>query len=344
MQIKLWSFSVLNRIALESVVILCVGTFASAQIIPGEATDSGLGGSNSVQGIVLGPNGDRVSRRIRVRLITETRGGRTTMTDDTGNFSFQGLTGGGYSIVIDKEKEFEPFTTSFDIFQLRGSPPQTYMLNIRLVMKKVDIPKLAVVDAALAGVPDKALAYFRKAKELSAKQDYGRSVEQMKLAIEEYPGFSIAQNDLGVLYLRLGEAGNAEQAFRAALDIDPGSLDALTNLGIVLVRKESYADAVPVLRKVVEKDGQSAVGHYFLGQALANLGKFDEAAKELVFSLELGGDRMNEAHRILAIIYSSRNEKGLAAAELETYLRINPKVADSAQLRQVILKLKGENP
>jgi Tfp pilus assembly protein PilF len=333
-----------KRAVLLSFVALVFCASTGAQILPGEATDSGLGGSNSVQGIVLGPSGERLEVRVRVRLETETRGARTAMTDDRGNFAFRGLVSGGYTVVIDKEEGFEPFTTSFDIFQLRGSPPQTYMLNIRLKAKAADIPKPAVVNAAFAGVPEKALQYFEKARELSENNDIRGSVEQFRLAVGEYPKFSVAYNELGVQYLKLGEIENAEQAFRDALEIDPESREALTNLGIALVQSKKYLEAEPLLRKAVEKGAQSGIGHYFLGQSLANQGKFDEAVKELVLSLELGGDRMNEARRILVIIYSSRGETARAAAELEIYLRVNPRAPDAVQLTQVLKKLKGESP
>jgi hypothetical protein len=53
-------------------------------------------------------------------------------TDEYGKFAFRGLVNGEYTIVIDKEKEFEPYHQTVDIRQFRGAPPQVYNLNIRL--------------------------------------------------------------------------------------------------------------------------------------------------------------------------------------------------------------------
>ena len=71
-----------------------------------------------------------------------------------------------------------------------------------------------------------------------------------------------------------------------------------------------YADAEPVLssRKDAERPIAGPV-KYFLGTALANLGKFDEAEKELSAAVAAGGNEMVEAHRILAIIYNVKGEK-----------------------------------
>ena len=50
---------------------------------------------------------------------------------------------------------------------------------------------------------------------------------------------------------------------------------------------------------------------------------------------------MKEAHRLLAILYSAKGDKKLAADELETYLRLAPATPDAEQLRTVIRRLKG---
>jgi regulator of sirC expression with transglutaminase-like and TPR domain len=49
---------------------------------------------------------------------------------------------------------------------------------------------------------------------------------------------------------------------------------------------------------------------------------------------------MKEAHRLLAIIYSSKGEKKKAASELEIYLKLYPKAPDAEKLRTTIRELK----
>jgi len=99
----------------------------------------------------------------------------------------------------------------------------------------------------------------------------------------------------------------------------------------------------PMLRKALAKNDQSAVGHYFLGQSLANLGLWEDAEKELLASLKLGQEEMKEAHRLLAIIYTIRGAKKQAADELEAYLKLAPDAPDAEQLRDKIRQLRGSN-
>ncbi len=322
---------------------LCCAGSVHAQIQttgPGSA-DAGLGGNNTIVGSVLGPSGQRMERRVRVKLSTMTRGDVTSMTDENGNFAFRGVIGGNYTVVIDSEKEYEPILQQVDIIQLRGSPPQTYMVNIRLVSKGQREPKPGVVNSEFASVPRRALDFYKKGSELAKAGDHKGAIEQLRLSTREFPDFMLAFNEIGVEYLRLNECEKAEESFRAALKIEPQAFLPLMNRGIALVLLNRFGEAEPVLRNVLKIKEQSAVGHYYLGRAVANLGRFDEAEKELVTSVTLGGDEMKEAHRLLAIIYNVRGDKKNALVELETYLRLVPTAPDAEQLRQVIQQLKG---
>ena len=327
---------------LSVVLFACFVIPISAQMSPPGAGDTGLGGVNSISGSVIA-SGQRLQRRVTIRLRTMTRGDRVIMTDDYGNFAFRGLMSGDYTIVIDKEKDFQPFSQVVTIIQPRGFPPQNYTLSIRLELKERTDAKPGVINAELANVPQPALIYFNSALEQVKKNDRLAAIEQLKLAIKEYPSFMLAFNELGVQYLKLNQLENADEAFQAALKLAPDALAPLINRGIANVMMKRYGEAVPILRKAVKKNDQSAVGHYFLGQALANLGLFEEAEKELLASLALEKEEMKEAHRLLAIIYTSRGATKQAADQLEAYLKLAPDARDAEKLKDKIRQLRESN-
>lgn len=331
------------RLASVILFTLCILIPVRAQMIPPGASDTGLGGINTITGTIVVAGQRMMQRHVTVRLRTMTKGDRVVVTDDYGNFAFRGLVSGDYTIVIDKEKDFQPFSQVVSIIQPRGFPPQTYNLSIRLTLKDATAAKPSVINADLAKIPKRALELFNKAQELAKNGDRSEAIEQLKAAIVEYPEFMLAYNEIGVQYLKLNDLQKSDEALQAALKIDPKAFMPLMNRGIVLVALKRYKDAEPLLREAVSMKGDQAITHYFLGQAVANLGNFDEAEKELSTAIKLGGDEMKEAHRLLAIIYSSRGDKNHAIAELETYLRLNPTTPDAEQLRNAILKLKDPN-
>jgi len=324
------------------VLFACFVIPVSGQMIPPGPSDTGLGGGNSISGTVLAA-GQRMQRHVAVRLQTMTRGDRVVMTDDYGNFAFRGLLSGDYTIVIEKEKDFQPFFQVVSIRQPRGFPPLSYPLVIRLEFKGRTDAKPGVLNAEFANVPEPAQVHYYNAVEKAKKNDHRGAIEELKLAIKEYPSFMQAFNELGVQYLKLNQLEDADEAFQGALKIVPDALAPLINRGIANVLMKRYGEAVPILRKALTKDDQSAVGHYFLGQALANLGLFEDAEKELRASLKLGKEEMKEAHRILAIIYASRGAKKQAAEELEAYLKLAPDAPDAEKLKDKIRQLKESN-
>lgn len=324
---------------------LCSAGSVLAQVSTISDTESqtNLGGMNSIIGTVFAPSGRPLESRVRIRLSTMTRGDRVFTTNENGAFAFRGLPTGSYTVTIDKEKDYKPFTTSVDVRQFRGGPAQVFTLNIRLEFKDREVAKPAVLNAEFANVPKKALDHYNTAIEQSKKGDRTGAIEQLKLAIAEYPSFTQAFNELGVQYLKLNRLTEADEAFQSALKIDPESFPALLNRGLTNVMMKRYGEAIPILRKALKKDEESAVAHYFLGQSLANLGLFDEAEKELLTALKLGKEEMKEAHRILAIIYASRGARNKAAEELESYLKLAPDTPDAEKLKEMIRKFRESN-
>jgi Flp pilus assembly protein TadD len=331
-----------QHFAVGVLLSLFVSGSVCAQIsgISDSESQTGLGGMNSIIGTVFAPSGRPLASRIRIRLSTMTRGDRVFTTNQSGSFAFRGLPPGSYTVVIDKEPDYKPVSQSVDIIQFRGAPAQTYTLNIRLEFKDRTKVEPAVVNAEFANVPKKAMTHYNAGMDLAKNNDREGAIAELKLAIAEHPTFTQAFNEMGVLYLKLGKLQDADAAFQGALKIEPESFPALINRGIANVMMKRYGEAVPPLRKAVKGHEQSAVGHYFLGQALANLGLFDDAEKELLTSLDLGKEEMKEAHRILAIIYSAKGAKKKAADELETYLKLAPTTPDAEKLKDQIRKLR----
>lgn len=319
-----------------------IGT--NAQVLPGEGVDSGLGGNNIITGTVLLSTGERLNRRIQVKLRTMMRGDRTALSDDRGLFIFRGVPVGNYQIVIDKEPEFENFQRNIDITIQERQGGSTYTVDVRLTLKPSVQPKPATVIAELADVPQAALVHFYKGNELAGKRQFADAIQEYQKAIAIHPRFMLAYNEIGAVHLRMGEFAKADELFLAALALDPEAFSPLLNRGIALVQLKRYDVAETTLRKALSKDDKSSIAKYFYGQALANLGKFDEAVIQLEAALKDGGDAMLEAHRILAIIYNSRGNKAKAAEALENYLRIAPNAPDAEQLRQLLAQLKGNQP
>jgi Flp pilus assembly protein TadD len=83
------------------------------------------------------------------------------------------------------------------------------------------------------------------------------------LAIQPQPAI---YNDLGVVQERLGLPEDAVASYRKALEIDPKSSAAHTNLGTSLARSGQYAEAEKHFRAALEVDPKNAVAERGLAQ------------------------------------------------------------------------------
>lgn len=329
------------KVAVPVLTLLLWASSASAQLV--QATDSGLGGANRVSGTILTPGGERLATRIPVRLVTSTRGDRVGTLDEFGNFAFSGLVNGDYSILIEKEPDFENSTTPFTINQARGFPAQSIVLNIRLSYKKGVVAKPAVINAALASVPKPALDLYNQGVDKGKQGDSKAAIELLEQAIKVYPDFPDAYNEMGAQYLKLRDLDKADTAFQAALKIDKTSYGATANHGMTLFYLKRFSEAVPVLREAIKMKSDQPGPHYFLGQSLAYLGTFDEADAELTSAVGIAPLQTVEAYRLLAIIHSYKGKKKEAADDLEKYLKLNPTTPDADNLRETIKKFKAGN-
>ena len=116
-----------------------------------------------------------------------------------------------------------------------------------------DTDRLAALDGAVAAQPESVTVLVDRAKQLGAMGRY-----------------TAARADL-----------------ERALALDPANLAVRTTLGIVLLRKGLWADAVPHLREVVAEESWSPTAWFYLGEALNHIDDLDGALAAFVRAAEL---------------------------------------------------------
>ena len=332
-----------RRLFFVGAIFVCSAALTMGQIAGGlnETTNTRLGGNNFIVGTVYSPEGTPINTRMRLRLTSPTWGDIIANTDDRGRFVFSGVGSGTYTITID-EKEYQPVSQQVDIVRDRATVPETYTVTIRLRAMEDKKPRTgpAVISAANAGVPKAAMDHYDNASKLAREKDYKGAIKELKLAVSEYPSFVNALTLIGILHLRLNEPDNADNAFKAALKINPEAFEPLLNRGIALYRLGKFKDAEKLFRDALKVKADSAVTYYYLGRALNKLNRNEDAEKAFLTCLKMSPDDFKEAHRLLAAIYLDRGALPRVVEELEAYLKVVPTAPDAENLRQVIEQSK----
>jgi len=108
---------------------------------------------------------------------------------------------------------------------------------------------------------------------------------QQELAIN--PGFAAAYYKLADAYSRIQKYDDAERLLQRSIWLDPTSTGPMILMGKVLEKKGEPVLAVRALQRAITMDPNNPIPHHLLGQAYRDLGKNEDAERELRLGQEL---------------------------------------------------------
>ena len=107
---------------------------------------------------------------------------------------------------------------------------------------------------ALNSDPDEPLLHYKLAKALEKTNDVAGEKAALTRAIELDPNLAEAQNQMGFLLVREGDAAQAEERFRAAIKASPSYVAAWINLAATLASETKWQDAKQTIHRALEID------------------------------------------------------------------------------------------
>ncbi|MDB4997119.1 MAG: hypothetical protein JWM74_4551, partial [Myxococcaceae bacterium] len=227
------------------------------------------------------------------------------------------------------------------------------------------LPDSAAMQRALGEVSaaqgsfDEAVQHYQAAidkdpQDVSTRFRLGvtlRRMRKMELAAAEfdkvlatdkdYPGLAVER---GLLYEEAGDVDRALEQFQSALAKAPDDPDLQLRVGAAYAAIGRPADAITILKKVLEKRSNSAEANHYLGRALFLQGgsKEAEAMRFLKRAVELDPNRA-EYH--LYVAWAANNavpaQLGLAKGEIDKALAIDKLLADGYWQRGVLERKEG---
>ena len=176
------------------------------------------------------------------------------------------------------------------------------------------------------GDRDGAIAQYKKVLEISPRMpgvhfELGEALLQSAKTLKERgeaedafkAELAINPNDvstvcrLGDLYLSAGgmDLDAAYKSYARALELQPGLATAQLGMGKVLVRTGKNEEAIAHLREAARLDPVSSTPHYLLAQSYRRLGQTAEADKELALFKDLESSR-NKIHEVYQEMHQVR--------------------------------------
>jgi tetratricopeptide (TPR) repeat protein len=329
-------------------VLLCASLAAAQTGAPGrpggQPVSTSMPTTGTIRGRVVLPDGSFVSEAIKITLQMQRRDQAVTYSDQQGQFEFNGLAQGEYTLEIEADRQRNRFEVSVErVLVYRGAPASvTVFLKEKKAEGSANAPSTRVVSVGelTSKIPSKAQKEFGKASKAAQEGKTEEAITLFQKAIAIYPEYMMAYNDLGTLYLSKGKLDDAADALRRAVSIDASAFNPRLNLGIVLVQQHNFKEAVEHLEKALTLDAASPSAHYYAGQAFAGTGDAARAEKELNAAYEIGGAKYAPALFQLGQLYMEQNRSELALKAFESYLREMPDAANAEQVRRLMGMLR----
>jgi len=244
-------------------------------------------------------------------------------------------------------------------------------------MPRLLVLSLALLFAAVSAHAAGQATYeqlFAKGRQLLEAGDVLGAIDAYKSALSINPAGVAAQADLGIAYVRLGQYDEAIKQYEAALQADAMNNPIRLNLALAYYKSARPHQAIPQLRRVISADPEARNAYLILADCYLQTGQEKELVSllkpreqllggELAFAYLLGTAllRMDdvvagqeyvnrvfgagesaEAHLLLGIAYFSQHDYRAVKTELETALKLNPRLPTANAVYGRALMLLGE--
>jgi Tfp pilus assembly protein PilF len=265
-----------------------------------------------------------------------------TAADSSGAFRFKKLDPGSYKVWV-----FAP--GAGEVEQTVAVGPSTASkgrhVEVTIPFTSPEIAGLArqnQVSARELAIPNQAKQDFLEARRLLAKKDTEGAIGRLQHAVATAPQFAAAWNELGTVAYLSKRYADAEGYFRKALDNDPGSFEAIVNLGGVLLNLSRPQEALKYNTFALGERPKDALANAQMGVTYFLLGDYDSAIPMLKAAKRRDAAHFAYPQLYLAEIYTRRGDNQAAMAEFEDFLLRHPDAEEAARAKEQIARLRGK--
>jgi cytochrome c-type biogenesis protein CcmH/NrfG len=263
------------------------------------------------------------------------------MLDNSGQVNFMVVENANYSVRV-TGPGVATLSYTFTIWpnegghieQLQLTPAGPGSVQSRVTGKH---PTVSVLDL---NSPPKARKEFGSGAEALKAKNWSEARKHYEKAIEIYPQFVSAYNDLGVALIKLGEREKAREHLNHAIQLDPAYARPYVNLARMDAAENKYSEAEELLKKATKADPENAEALFLLSNAQLQNGHYDDsiASARKVYGIAHQG--FEGAHLVCAMALVAENRNSEAADEYRAFLKEAPDSSMAPQARTALAAIE----
>jgi tetratricopeptide (TPR) repeat protein len=214
-------------------------------------------------------------------------------------------------------------------------PPRPFVPVVAVDPSRLPKPGDTVSTRELLISP-KAIKELQRSQTALHSGDIRSSAQHLEKALQIYPHYLEAHNNLGSRYIELHEYEKAAAEFQKAIDLDPRITQPFNNLSVALFLLQRYPDAEAAARRALDLDPHNSTAQFMLGCVLATEKRNPSEAMELLHRTEV---EFPDARLLLAQILLRQGVVNEAKNELHNYLKV-PGVAKKQKVECWLARLE----
>jgi cytochrome c-type biogenesis protein CcmH/NrfG len=255
-----------------------------------------------------------------------------------GTVRFKNLLPGIYRVCL-SGKGGRRSSESIDLTPAAGEKPSGFAKVFRVPASAASVLDQYQVNVTSLAVPEEALHEMQSSKEAQLSGDEDGMVFHLKRAIEIYPDYADAWNNLGAHYHMIGDYEQSIRSFTKVTELNPDFYVGWMNLGSSLLATSRFQEAAEANAMALSLDPTDPIANSQLGRSYYYLHDYGEAKKFFKRALELDPASADLPHLFLAHIAMGENSPKEAAEYLRGFLAYHPNAPNAPQVKQMLTAL-----
>jgi tetratricopeptide (TPR) repeat protein len=206
--------------------------------------------------------------------------------------------------------------------------PQTLALALEAYRAGRPAEAARIYGQVVAEEPENADAWCLLGVTRRAMGDIKGADQAYREALRLRPGFIEARINLGNVLLHRGNPAEAEASYREVLRLRPNYAEAQNNLGAALRSQNRLAEAAVCYAEAVRLKPQYGDAYENLGDVLGQLGRLDEAVAACRQALQVNPNSPG-AHNNLGVVLGKQENWDEAIAHYQEALQLRPNHVDA---------------
>jgi tetratricopeptide (TPR) repeat protein len=287
-------------------------------------------------------SGGHAGANLNVRLVQGINGMLVGVanTNSLGTVEFSDLLAGEYHVVVSGDGIETATSGSIEVNDWSVFQSQSVVVRPITQGGNSGAPTVGAADLT---VPAKAVKEYNRGNEEMSRKQWEKAIDRFNKAIQIYPTFSAAYNNMAVCYGKLQQPDQQRKALEKIISLNERCVPALLNLSDIDMQEHKLAEAGALLEKALKVEPNDV-------EALSSLAKLDLEQGQYELAIAAVRKAHTLSHRDFAIVHftsaSAFEREGRitdAIAELQIFLQEAPQDRNAEAARKAIAGLQNRS-